>query len=185
MGPLLLLTLVWALTHGAPPAHPQSQTSREYEIKAAFLYNFVKFIEWPAEAFPDRNTPITVGILGEDPFGAALDSINGKIVRGRRLVVKRYARVPNLDFPHVLFISSSENGHLAQIVESLSNSSVLTVGETDRFTHAGGIIKFVITNNKVRFHINVDAAERVDLTISSKLLKLATIIRNERSPGKH
>lgn len=181
VGPVLLLFAVWAFTRGAPPAysdHPRVQAVREYQIKAAFLFNFIKFVEWPTDGFTHRSTPITLGVLGKDPFGTALDSLDGKTVKGRRLVVKRSASLQDLQCSHILFISSSENGHLPQIVEALNNSSVLTVGEAARFTRVGGIINFVIKKNKIRFEINVDAAERAGFTISSKLLKLATVIRN-------
>ena len=187
VGTAVLLVVAWVLTCGVSSAHAdhaQPPASREYRIKAAFLFNFIKFIEWPAEAFPDPSSPITLAVLGEDPFGAALDSIDGKTLKGRRLVVKRYARVRDLNFPHVLFISSSENMHLPQIVEILNNSTVLTVGEEGQFTHLGGIINFVIRKNKIRFEINMDAAERAGLTISSKLLRLATVVRTEHR-GRH
>ena len=110
------------------PAH--AQTAGEYQIKAAFLFNFAKFIEWPSEAFNNGGAPLVLGIMGEDPFGSAIDqALNGKTVNGRQLTIKRLKWGQNLRDCHILFISSSERNRLAQIIESLKGASVLTVGE--------------------------------------------------------
>ena len=159
-----------------PNADAAPPRIREYQIKAAFLYNFVKFVDWPGEAFGDASVPITIGVLGEDPFGVALQSIQGKMVRGRRLVVKRFEDVQDLEPSHVLFISSSEKERVTQILEKVRGSSVLTVGEMTRFAELGGIINFIIRKNEIRFEINVGAAERAGLRISSQLLKLANVV---------
>lgn len=174
--PVIVITLCLGSTAlGAPP----SQSPGEYQVKAAFLYNFAKFIDWPTNVSPDPNSPFILGIVGDDPFGSDLEqTINGKGINGRRLVIKRFKRGQALEFCHILFISSSEQGRLPQILGSLKGSSVLTVGEVEQFTRSGGIINFTLKDDKVRFEINLGAAERAGLRISSKLLKLGEVIGN-------
>lgn len=180
-----ILVAACALSARVPQAGAQSEPPTEYQIKAAFLYNFAKFVEWPADTFADPHAPIVLGIMGEDPFGSVLDKmVLSKTVNGRGLVIKRLKPGPDLRNCHILFISSSEKKHLAQILESLKGSSVLTVGETDRFVQSGGVVNFILEENKVRFEINVDATARARLKISSKLLALARIIVDERAGGK-
>ena len=152
----------------------------EYDVKAAYLYHFAKFVEWPEEALPDSATFLTIGILGTDPFGEAFVSIQGKSVKGRQLAVKRFASLRDLEPCHILFISDSEKKRLPEILEQLDEAGVLIVGDMKGFARAGGTINFVLRKNKVQFEINVDAAERAGLKLSSKLLKLAFIVRDER-----
>jgi len=149
--------------------------SREYQIKAAFLYNFAKFVDWPDEAFPNEQASLDFGVLGADPFAASLDSLSGKIAKGRTLEIKRLKTAEEARMCHILFISASETNRLAQILETLKGSSVLTVGEAGRFTQLGGIIKFKTVENKVRLEINEDAASRSGLKIPSRLLNVAEI----------
>lgn len=177
---LFVLITVLISANSSPGTNDNSSSFRKYQIMAAFLYNFAKFVEWPNDTFTDTSSTITLGVLGEDPFGVTLESIRYKTVRGRKLVIKRFDSVRNLEFCHILFISSSEEERLPQILKSLNNLSVLTVGEMDQFTQFGGIIKFIIQKNKIRFEINVDNAERAGLKISSRLLKLAKVVKNER-----
>ena len=177
---LIVLIAACAMLVNMPYAHAESRLSREYQIKAAFLYNFAKFVEWPAEAFVDDSAPIIFGVLGEDPFGDILDqTIKDKILNNRKLVIKRIEKFEedqDLADCHILFISSSEEKLLEKIVETLGDLSVLTVGEMKQFAQRGGIINFVIKRNKVRFEVNVDAAKQVRLRISSKLLNLANVV---------
>jgi len=183
---LFILAAAGALTGGIPQAAAQSEPPTEYQIKAAFLYNFAKFVEWPTDAFADPRAPIVVGIVGEDPFGSVLDKIVlGKTVNGRVLEIKRLKPGPDLRNCHILFLNSSEKKHLAPILESLQGSSVLTVGETDRFAQSGGVINFIFEENKVRFEINSETAARAGLKISSKLLALARIVANQPNGGKN
>ncbi len=174
---ILALCVTTALLSNASAQRPT-----EYEVKAAFLYNFAKFTEWPSRAFGGDDAPIVIGVLGKDPFGVTLDqTIRGKTVRGRRLEIVRFGHVEDdLKRCHILFIGPSETGRLEGIFESLEGSSVLTVGEGDGFCQRGGVINFVLRQNRVRFEISVDAAERSGLSISSKLLKLAKIVRVEK-----
>jgi len=182
----LILVAAGAGAGSVPQADAQSEPPSEYQIKAAFLYNFAKFVEWPADTFADPHDPIVLGIVGEDPFGSVLDKIVlGKTVNGRGLMIKRLKPGPDLRKCHILFISSSEKKHLAPILESLQGSSVLTVGETDRFAQSGGVINFILEENKVRFEINSETAARARLKISSKLLALARIVANQPNGGKN
>src|SRR4030067_1750304 len=147
----------------------QDQKPSEYQVKAAFLYNFTKFVEWPTT---DTKEVIILGVFGEDPFSAALNEIEGKIIKGKKLVVNRVKSVKNLTGCHILFISKSEKNNLDQILLTLKGSHNLTVGDTDGFTQKVLIINFYIEQDKVRFEINVKAAKRAGLGISSNLLKL-------------
>ncbi len=185
VGRVLALILIVAVSLIGSALRGTAQSSGEYEIKAAFLYNFAKFVEWPAEAFVDPQAPFVLGVVGEDPFGSVLaQTVGGKTVNGRQLMVRRFKHGEDLRGCHILFVSSSEKKHLAQILESLKGSSVLTVGETDRFAQFGGAVNFILEANKVRFEINVDAAARARLKLSSKLLALARIVADQRRDGK-
>ncbi len=180
---LAVLVVIAGLLAGSVPRARAQAPPTEYEIKAAFLYNFAKFVEWPADAFSDSHAPIVLGIVGEDPFGTALDGmVFGKTVNGRGVQVKRLSISPDLRTCHILFISSSEKKNLARILAHLKGSGVLTVGEMDRFVQSGGAVNFLLEDNKVRFEINVDAAAR--LKISSKLLALARTVIDNRGEGR-
>lgn len=157
----------------APGLRAQSASQREYEIKAAYLYNFIKYVDWPIS----KDT-VTIGVLGGNPFGAALAPLNGKIVKGRRIVVKEIASVRDTQNCQIIFVSSSEKQRLQEIFENSKNGHVLTVGEMQGFAQDGGIINFIEENNKVRFEINADAARRTGLSISSELLKLAKLVKS-------
>ena len=153
--------------------------SNEYQIKAGFLLNFVRFVEWPAEAFSDDNGLIVIGVIGDDPFGSALDEIvSGKSINGHGVAVRRLKWGQDLKACHLLFVSTSERKRVAQLFEAIKGASVLTVGEMAQFNQQGGIINFVMEANKVRFEINVAMADRARLKISSKLLALARTTRN-------
>jgi hypothetical protein len=153
-------------------------TSDEYKVKAAFLYNFSKFIEWPAGAFKDHLTPIGLYVLGSDPFGEALDSLKEKTVNGRKFVIRRIKRVEEAEGGHILFISTSEKGRNKEILQSLGNTSILTVSEVERFCQIGGMINFVVMGDRVQFEINPESAQKRSLKISSQLLRLAKIVSN-------
>ena len=170
----MLLALLFT---ARPDAAAQSGVTQEFQIKAVFLYNFVQFVDWPAGAFAGPQDPLIIGVLGEDPFGTALDdAVAGETVNGRSLVVRRFRRVEDIDRCHVLFISRSENARLGPILTALKGRSILTVGDAEEFTRRGGMIRFVTENNKVRLRINVEAAKAAGLTISSKLLRPAEIV---------
>lgn len=175
---LIFIIVLCAVADSVPNA--QATRLSEYRVKAAFVYNFAKFIDWPAKAFPDGRAPLTLCILGKDPFGVALETIKGKTVKGRKLVIQHVARIEDLDQCHILFISASEEKHVEKILETLKDSSVLTIGEMKMFAQRGGIIHLTVKESKVRFGINVDAAKRAGLKISSKLLKLSRVVTDKR-----
>jgi hypothetical protein len=161
----------------APSVLNAGAPAQEYEIKAVFLYNFAQFVQWPPDAFADKNAPLVIGILGNDPFGSYMDeAVRGETVNGRPFVVRRFGRAEDIDGCHILFISRSESGRLDEILDKLKGKSVLTVGDMDDFSHYGGMIRFVTENNKVRLRINVEAAKSAGLKISSKLLRPAEIV---------
>ncbi|MGH9510027.1 MAG: YfiR family protein, partial [Terriglobales bacterium] len=163
-------------------APAQEAAPTEYQVKAAFLYNFGKYVEWPPGVLAADSFAICV--LGDDPFGSALDRIiEGKSVQGRKLVAYRLGRVEDSGKCQVLFVSASENGRLAHILAALRDRRVLTVGDTVGFAQRGGVINFQLEGSKVRFEINLDAAERAGLTVSSQLLKLAKVIRESSQSG--
>ncbi len=174
---VLLLALFAALA-GPASARAESAMQREYEIKAAYLYNFINYIDWPENAFPAPGGTITVGIVGQSPFGAALAVLNGKQVKGRTVALKQITDIKELDECQIVFINSSEKARLPGLLEKLKDSRVLTVSEIDGFAQQGGIINFISEHNKVRFEINPDAARRLGLNISSELLKLAKVVKS-------
>lgn len=153
----------------------QGQVLNEYEAKAGYLFNFVKFVEWPHSAFPDDASPLVVGVVGNDKTSAEIDTINGKIANGRRLVVKRFADFKALTSCHIVFVLSSEKERIRQTLAAAG--SALTVGEIDGFAHRGGIINFTFSGNKLQLEINQASADRAGLKISAKLLSLARVIR--------
>jgi hypothetical protein len=156
----------------AAPASLAAEESLEYQVKGAFLLNFAKFAEWPSSAFADSDSPISICILGDDPFGNMLDQfIAGEHVNGRKLVLQRLRRVPPPTACQVLFISNSQKD-IARILAALG-PGVLTVGEGPSFNRDGGVIAFVIENRRVRFDINQKAAEAASLKLSSKLMSVA------------
>jgi len=168
----IILVSLLALMGNVLTTQVQAQAADEYQVKAAFIFNFAKFVDWPSDAFGDGGA-LVVGVVGDDPFGGALDQLNGNTANGRRLRIKRLRWDDNLRTCQILFISNSEGRHLGKIMESIRGTSVLTIGEMPQFNQSGGMIRFVIQNDKVRFEINAAAAGQARLRISSKLLALS------------
>lgn len=163
-------TLGLALFLWSDVVHPQS--AGEYQVKAVFLFNFAKFVEWPPNAFPDGNTPLVIGVLGQDPFGPHLDdTLRGELIDNRPLIVQRYRNFAEIKRCHILFISRSESDHLNEIVANLRERRILTVTDADG-AQSGVMIRFIREGSKIRFRINAEAAKAANLTISSKLLRL-------------
>ena len=182
IGTLLALVFFIHLAD-AMRAHAQDALS-EYQVKAAYLFNFLKFVQWPEESFADPLAPIVIGVVGEDPFGNALPQVVvGKTVQGRDLVIRIYRPGEDLRGAHILFISASERKRLPIILSSLRGSSVLTVADSLGFLDAGGMIQFLNENGRVRFAINVDATGRAKLKMSSKLLSLAKVVGGNGKEG--
>jgi hypothetical protein len=151
----------------------------EYDIKAAFLFNFGQFVDWPAHAFADPASPLVICVLGDDPFGRTLDDIvRGESIEGHALQVRRARDASQLDVCHILFIDRSMRASLREILSTRTNRATLTVGDFEGFAREGGMIRFVMVGQKMRLHINLDAAKAAQLSISSKLLRPATILQN-------
>jgi hypothetical protein len=165
---LAVAMLVCARAH----ADDAPQGPSEYQVKAAFLYNFVKFIDWPA----GQEGPIELCVLGKDPFGGAIERvIAGKAVNGRPLAIRRIGDIAAARTCQVLFVSASEASRVSEITKAVHTWSVLTVSEIDRFSERGGIVTFLMEGQRVRFQINPKAAASAGLKISSKLLQLAVV----------
>jgi hypothetical protein len=162
-------------------ASAQSDLS-EYQVKAAFLFNFTKFVEWPDGSFEDPQAPIVLGIIGDDPFGDDLGRIiAGQKVQGRSLVIRRERWGDDLRRCHVLFVSASEHEHSSRILGSVQSAGILTVSDMEGFAKAGGVIEFVTEENRVRFIVNLDSANQSKLRVSAKLLALARVIGHSQA----
>ena len=173
----LFLFIAVLSVHGVSAQDAPAFKPTEYQIKAAFLYQFAKFVQWPDSVFADSTKQIIIGILGEDPFGDDLDNtVRGKYIHGRQIQIKRYDRLDHLNDCQILFISDSETKNLTAIFNKLRHTSMLTVGDTENFGREGGIINFIRKENKIHFEINVNAAQAAGLKLSSKLLNLAKIV---------
>jgi len=167
---LLLLLLT-----GGVNALAQSSSSKEYQIKAAFLFNFAQFVDWPT--LTNSDTPFQIGVLGENPFGSALEeTVQGETIKNHKIAIVQARSVADLKNCQMIFISKSEKKHIPKILSELNSSSILTVSELDGFTEDGGIINFYLDGRKVRFEINPTAARREGLKISSQLLSLGKIV---------
>jgi hypothetical protein len=162
---LLFASMLWAQT-----------ATREYNIKAAFLFNFTRFINWPAAAFEGATAPFIIGILGDDPFGPTIDAtVKGENYQGHPMVVERYKSVKDMKPCHILFVPNQDSLDLQEILKSPTLKNTLTVGERPNFVPTGGIIRLKNENNKVKLQINPAAAKAAELSISSQLLRLAEI----------
>jgi len=169
-----------AYTISPPGAAAQSGGPTEYEVKAAFLFNFAKFVEWPLAAIsPANQVRLILCIVGDDPFGPDLSRVvAGQSVRGQAIQIRRYRFGDDLRPCHVLFISASERPHLTQILAGLQGAHALTVSDIDGFAEAGGVMQFVMEESRVRFVVNLEAASRAKLRVNSKLLALARVMNH-------
>lgn len=169
-----------SLAVGASAQSAGSDESSEYLIKAGFIYNFAQLVQWPETAFPQADSPIVIGVLGSDPFGATIDNVvQGKKLNGRSLVIKRLKwgkDAKEIRECNILFISSSEKDRLDEIIQTVKWLPILTIGETPGFATRGGIINLTLEGNRVRFEVDIEAAKQANLNISSRLLALARIV---------
>jgi YfiR/HmsC-like len=161
-----LLSVPW-LARADPPS--------EYHLKAAFVYNFAKFVEWPASAFDSSQAPMHLCIAGTDPFGPILTSVEHKTAQGHELVLKRVPPDP-LGACHIVFVSGSKE-QVTRVLSAAADMKVLTVSDVEDFAGLGGMIGLVTNDNKIQFDINLDAAQRAELRLSPQLLKLARSVR--------
>lgn len=171
-----LLILLCGMLVAAQCANAQEAGPTEYQVKAAFLYNFAKFIEWPA----DTGGTLNLCLLGEDNFGRDIDDIEGKTAAGKVLSVRRIKSVHEVRKCRMLFIASPENEQLDSVLAAAQGLNILTVGDTNGYAERGVVINFYKEQNKIRFEINKAAAARSGLKISSKLFGLARIVHDTR-----
>jgi hypothetical protein len=176
------IVLVAMLISGGAPSFARGEPAPEYAVKAAFLFNFAKFVEWPADAFAGPASPIVFFVFGEDPFGDALKSLKGKTANGRPIVVRYAANLGELERCHLLFVSASSMALLPKILQATKGWNVLTVGDVDGFARDGGTINLVNEEQRIGIEVNMEAAQRTRLQISSKLLGLAKIVKPARRP---
>ncbi|MBT4503053.1 MAG: YfiR family protein [Gemmatimonadetes bacterium] len=176
----LLQLLVCALLCGLlSPLHARRPS--EYQVKGLFLSRFAQFVRWPAASFASADDPIVIGIVGRDPFGQVIDQVVAQqTAQNRPLKVKRFKRVRDLEFCHLLFVPDSRTKDLKEILERLQGHPVLTVGESEEFIAEGGCIQFIIADATVRFEIGIESAESAGLKINSRLLDLSQSAREER-----
>ncbi len=165
-------------------AAAQAQSATEYQVKAAFLFNFARFVEWPADAFLNADSALQICVLGQDPFGRDFEQvIMDKAVNGHRIEVAHPDGVPQARACQILFIAASEKARLPSILQGLKGASVLVVGDMPGFAASGGAINFVLDDGRVRFEINLKAAELAHLKISARLLTVAKVVLNGEPGG--
>lgn len=190
---LAIVALAWALPV-VPSLQAQKPSPTEYEVKAAYLYNFGRFIEWPNKEWPDKEWPtkatapsggpFTICVLGHDPFGQALNAIlAGETIHGTNTAAARISKPQEAANCRILFISSSEDSQLKQILVALEGTSVLTVSDMPQFSQRGGMVQFILDGKKVRFEVNLTPVEHAHLTLSSQLLKVAVNLRRSAQLG--
>ncbi|MEN6386497.1 MAG: YfiR family protein [Phycisphaerales bacterium] len=189
---ILILSVLFMF---AMQACGDSATNSEYQLKAAFLYNFIMFIEWPKEKMPEPNEPIIIGILGKDPFGNAFDPIKDKQAKDRKVVIQRFdqwevikklnqnelqTKLDEIRKCHLLFVCRSEKQMIKEVMSNINGYNILTVGDMDGFLESGGgVINFVVEDDKIRFEINSLSALNAKLEIRSQLLRLAKKVIEE------
>jgi hypothetical protein len=176
LGPIAFALLLLAALAGAPGVRA-AEPSVEYKVKATFLFNFAQFVEWPPSVYAKPDSPLVIGIVGNDPFGPFLDSVvaNEKIC-GRAIAVRRFKHWDEVTDCEILFVSVPQATEETKLLERLKGHSVLTVGDSESFNRSGGMIRFVLDKGKIRMRINMDSATTANLRISSKILRWATIV---------
>ncbi len=171
-------TIILVVIYFLMIAFPLSLTNAEdrverYSVKAAFIFNFAKFVSWPSWVFENDRSPLVKGIIGNDPFGDSYEIVSGQTIQKRRVIVSHIENISEASKCHIIFISDSERKNLKDIIKSLRGSHVLTVSDLDGFCQENGMINLIDMNERVGFEINISPAKQAGLTISSQLLKLA------------
>lgn len=176
---LIVCLILFAVLSSSQYASPEPAGPSEYQVKAAFLYNFLKFVEWPEEHSTGSTPAITLCIIGNDPFGKNMGGFKDKQVSGKKVVVRHMRSTSGISDCQALFISESEKDYVESITELARGFHILTIGDTELFAQKGVIINMYMENDKVRFEINIDAAKQAGLRINSRLLSLANIVRSK------
>ncbi len=171
--------------HLLTPPDSSSAAPIEYQVKAAFIYKFINFIEWPDHVWNNSADTIIIGVFGENPILEALYSIPRQKFKGRQIKIKKIKNLQDLKASHIAVIGEAGNLDLKNIFDHLKRAGVLTIGDTKEFARKGGMINFYLEKEKVRFEMNPEAAEEADLKISSKILRLAKIVRTKLSSDKN
>jgi hypothetical protein len=178
-----VVLLIAGLLACASSLFAQTSKPKEYDVKATYLYNFARFVEWPASAAP-KDSSFAICLLGVDPFGHALDAVlEGESINGKAVAARRIAKPQDAANCRVLFISMSEENRLKEILASLDKASVLTVSDIPQFATRGGMIQFISAENRIRFEVNLSNAGDAGLRLSSELLKVAVAVRTNTQPG--
>lgn len=165
------------------PLPAQKPGSREYQLKAVFLFNFTQFVDWPPSSFGSDNSPLVIGVIGENPFGNFLEqTVSGENKDGHPVVVQYYQDEEDASSCHILFINTKEPEKCREVIAAIKGKNILTVSDVADFTNQGGIVRFFTSNNKIKLQINLSACKATDIVPSSKLLRLAEIIE---SPETH
>ncbi len=173
----ITFTLLGLAALALGPAARAAGPSVEYQVKATFLFNFAQFVDWPPAVYPKPDSPLVIGIVGNDPFGPYLDSlVADEKIGGRPIAVRRFKRAEEVVDCEILFISGNQSIEEQKLLEHLRGHSVLTVGDSEGFNRSGGIIRFGLVGGKIRMRINMDAANAANLRISSKILRFASIV---------
>jgi hypothetical protein len=179
---LLSMTVCFLGLPRPTPGNNPEQITAEYQVKAAYLCNFTKFVEWPVETFTTQDSPLTIGIVGEDPFGQVLDTEALNLTtNGRKLVIKRFRWDQDFRQAQVIFIGLTEKKHLASILSSVKGARILTVSDIENFTSSGGMIGLIFDVDRIRFEINLEPTFDSHIGISSKLLSLASTVKGKRN----
>ena len=177
----LALALGWLPVRVAGQGTPASGEVLEHEVKAAFVFKFGEFVDWPAHAFSSPGAPFTIAVLGADPIAEVLEQLGKqRRINGRPVVVRRLHRAEPMAPAHIVFIGAGESDRLRAVADNLKSASTLTVTETTRPSQPSGVISFVIRDNRVRFEIDAEAADQAGLKISSKVLSLAVFVKGPR-----
>jgi hypothetical protein len=167
-----------------PSLCAQNPKPTDFQVKAAYLYNFGRFVEWPTPTAAVSGDAFTVCVLGQDPFGPTLDAtLAGERIGGKRVIAKRISGPQEVDNCQILFLRLTEDDRFNKIIEAVDEKAVLTVSDMPKFVERGGMIQFVLDGNRVRFEVNLTATQHAGLTLSSELLKVATVVRRGSSRG--
>jgi hypothetical protein len=178
------IAILSQLLFPVPSLQGEQAKPGEYQVEAAYLYNFGKFIQWPPNVTGAKSDSFSICIFGQDPFGRALNAtVAGGTIEGKGVVVKRITSASEAVACQILFISSSEDNRLGKILETLDKAAVLTVSDISQFSQRGGMIQFVQAANRIRFEVNLAATQNAGLTLSSELLKVAVTVRRNSTPG--
>lgn len=181
LGPRLAALVVALGLVATAALNAQNPKPTDYDVKAAYLYNFGRFVEWPEKVAATQSNSFTVCVLGQDPFGRSLDAtLSGETIGGRSIVAKRIFSEEELGNCQILFLSPTDDSRLNRIIAGLDKKAVLTVSDMPQFVKRGGMIQFVLEGKKVRFEVNLTATQHAGLTLSSELLKVATAVRRDR-----